>query len=373
MKKTILIFLCLFLPILSFSQTATKIFVAEKERYLADLTSINGQLYLSYGKVERPHRSCISSRYLPEKELFEQPYRYDFQTNTLKAINVSPISNNIFNRFDIQELDNDRIVIFPSFKNPAKSRRSDDLYLANNDLSDIQQVKHNNTKTKHTNHIFRPFKKVGNKFFFHVYNGKEKVKILWETDGTMEGTKKAIASKKVEKKENKNNKIYYFIAEKDKTIGRQIYYSDGKDTIAIANQRKKDFEPQCLLFLGNKVYFTANSKKGARELWVIDKKKKKCRQITKFNNKEDSYTIRIFMDTGWFTWDNTFFFMAKTKDKGVQLFVTDGKKYHQVIDEIGVEAPKMFRFSYAEIENELYVTYGKGENGYANQIWKITK
>ena len=290
MKKTILIFLCLFLPILSFSQTATKVFVAEKERYLADLTSINGQLYLSYGEIKDKSRNCVVMvpPYPVQKELVEQPYKYDFRTNTLKAINVSPISSSIFNRFDIQELSNDRIVIFPSFKDLSKSRRSDFLYLANNELSDIQQVKQNNTKTKHTNHIFRPFKKIDNKFFFYAYND-EKVKTLWETDGTMEGTKETTVSKKIEKK--KSNKTYYFIAEKDKTKGKLVYYSDGKDTTAISNQLKKDFEPQYLLFLGNKVYFTANSKKGTRELWVIDKKKKKCHQITKFNNKRDNYCL----------------------------------------------------------------------------------
>ncbi len=199
---------------------------------------------------------------------------------------------------------------------------------------------------------------------------------LWETDGTKNGSRKISESIKLLPErlsmmglcKFKGN--LYFIGEQDSILGTQIYYLSDESEVKSITQ-KKNFNPLMLKVHGNELYFVANTKRGGRELWKIDAKKKKAFQVSKINKREMAFTENPYSRQLWFCWQNKLYFLAKTVNKGYQLFCTDGKKVTQVIDQIGLESPDPDFFSFAEIGEELFFTYGNSTRGYGDQIWKL--
>jgi ELWxxDGT repeat protein len=198
---------------------------------------------------------------------------------------------------------------------------------------------------------------------------------LWETDGTREGTKKTTNEIRLSDGNSGAGLIkfkddLYFIGERDSTSGRQIYYlSDNSEPILVSKRKSNQFNPMNLTVINDKLFFIANTKKDGRELWKVDSKKKKIYQITKINNTGKAFSEDKYRQP-WFPRNDKLYFLAQTPD-GSQLFATDGKKYFQLIAQNGLEAPREEFFSHVEYNGELYVTYGKGLSEYGYQIWKI--
>lgn len=199
---------------------------------------------------------------------------------------------------------------------------------------------------------------------------------LWETDGTKEGTKKTFHDIRLSDGGSDRKGLIkfkddlYFIGERDSTSGRQIYYlSDNSKPILISRGRSNQFNPMNLTVINDNLFFVANTKNGGRELWKVNSKTKKVCQVTKINQNGKAFSEDKYRQP-WFSRNDKLYFLAQTP-KGSQLFVTDGKEYFQVINEEGVEAPRKEFFSHTDYNGELYVTYGKGLSEYGYQIWKI--
>ncbi|MCB0538768.1 MAG: hypothetical protein KDE33_14730 [Bacteroidetes bacterium] len=199
---------------------------------------------------------------------------------------------------------------------------------------------------------------------------------LWETDGTKEGTKKTIKEIKLSDGNSDRTGLIkfkddlYFIGERDSISGRQVYYlSTNSEPVLISKRKSNQFKPMNLTVVNDNLFFVANTKKEGRELWKVDSKKKKICQITKINKNGKAFSEDKYRQP-WFPRNEKLYFLAQTTN-GSQLFMTDGKKYNQVIDQNGIEAPRKEFFSHVDYNGELYVTYGKGLSEYGYQIWKI--
>jgi ELWxxDGT repeat protein len=222
------------------------------------------------------------------------------------------------------------------------------------------------------------FVELNNKLYFVADDGINGAE-LWVTDGTSSGTQLVAdinsGSSFPGYLTALNNKLF-FVAD-DGVNGRELWITDGtyagtqlvKDinpSSFYGNPRSSD--PQNLIVLNNKLYFTAGDGVNGKELWVTDGTSSGT-QLVKDINSGNEYSSSYA--NNFISFNNKLYFVAGDGVSGRELWVSDGTTAGtQLVTDLNPGSNGSDPRNLTVVGNELFFSAGNGTTG--TELFKLT-